>query len=152
EQPVARPARRLQLVERRAAIKLYLERFFLALMAGLVTTLIMAMLTAKITVFAGIVAIGSIAVVAFLTVLVADELTRETESGPDEIARVTPVAQKKRGTAGWKLALFAGVLVIAISAGMFFFAHRSPGLTDKDTIVLGGFSNTTGDAVFDDTL
>src|SRR5215469_13331684 len=91
EQPVARPARRLQLVERRAAIKLYLERFFLALLAGLVTTLIMAMLTAKITVFAGIVAIGSIAVVAFLAVLVADELTRETELGPEGIAKVTPV-------------------------------------------------------------
>lgn len=152
EPPAVRPARRPQLVERRAAIKLYLERFFLALLAGLVTTLIMAMLTAKITVFAGIVAIGSIAVLAFLAMLVADELTRETESGPDAAVSVLPVAQKKRGILGWKLALSAGVVAIAIPAGVFFFAHRSSALTDKDTIVLGGFSNTTGDPVFDDAL
>jgi serine/threonine protein kinase len=46
----------------------------------------------------------------------------------------------------------AGVLLAALAAGGYFFAHRVPRLTDKDTIVLADFSNTTGDPVFDDTL
>src|SRR4030095_12493302 len=33
-----------------------------------------------------------------------------------------------------------------------FSLPRAPTLTDRDTIVLADFSNTTGDAVFDDTL
>ena len=32
------------------------------------------------------------------------------------------------------------------------YVHRTPALTDKDTIVLADFTNTTGDAVFDGTL
>jgi tetratricopeptide (TPR) repeat protein len=34
----------------------------------------------------------------------------------------------------------------------YFFFHPRPKLTEKDTIVLADFSNSTGDAVFDDTL
>ena len=37
------------------------------------------------------------------------------------------------------------------AAGYFYF-HRAPKLTDKDTIVLADFTNTTGDPVFDGTL
>lgn len=48
------------------------------------------------------------------------------------------------------------VLVLLIAALGFFYFHRNyhvPGkLTDKDTIVLADFTNTTGDAVFDSTL
>src|SRR4029077_13973995 len=36
--------------------------------------------------------------------------------------------------------------------GSNLFAHRSKPLTDKDTIVLADFANSTGDPVFDDTL
>jgi serine/threonine protein kinase/tetratricopeptide (TPR) repeat protein len=43
-----------------------------------------------------------------------------------------------------------------ITAAVAFFFWQPPGytrlLTDKDTIVLADFTNTTGDAVFDDTL
>ena len=151
ELPVARAARRVQPVERRAAIKLYLERFLLALFAGLVTTSIMAMLTAKISVFAGVVAIGSIAILAFLAVIVAEELTREAESGPSAVVSLAPAAQEKQRIAGWKLALSAGVVAIAISAGLFY-SHGASALTEKDTIILADFDNKTGDPVFDDTL
>jgi serine/threonine protein kinase/tetratricopeptide (TPR) repeat protein len=46
------------------------------------------------------------------------------------------------------------VLVIAAVIGIFFsFRHRpSHALTEKDTIVLADFANSTGDGVFDDTL
>ena len=54
----------------------------------------------------------------------------------------------------WKILVPAAVLVIAaLVAGVFHFRSRpAPTLTEKDTIVLADFTNTTGDAVFDDTL
>ena len=47
----------------------------------------------------------------------------------------------------------AALVVLAIAlAGIRFFNHRQPILTEKDTIVLADFANSTGDAVFDGTL
>src|SRR5512146_2784885 len=36
--------------------------------------------------------------------------------------------------------------------GLRSFIHRPPMLTEKDTVVLADFANSTGDAVFDGTL
>jgi tetratricopeptide (TPR) repeat protein len=45
------------------------------------------------------------------------------------------------------------ILVIGLAVGgWLFFSHKAHALTDKDTIVLADFTNTTGDAVFDGTL
>ncbi len=45
------------------------------------------------------------------------------------------------------------VAVLAVLAGsLFYFLRPKPALTDKDTILLADFVNTTGDAVFDGTL
>ena len=45
------------------------------------------------------------------------------------------------------------VVGVAVVGGSWLWrSHRAPKLTEKDTIVLADFSNTTGDAVFDDTL
>ena len=46
------------------------------------------------------------------------------------------------------------VLIAAAIAGEFYFRSRQAAhqLTEKDTIVLADFANSTGDAVFDDTL
>jgi len=53
----------------------------------------------------------------------------------------------------WKIAvpvLLAGLL---LAGGLYYRSHQqSKRLTDKDTIVLADFANSTGDAVFDDTL
>src|SRR6202041_1649131 len=39
-----------------------------------------------------------------------------------------------------------------LAAGAWlYFARKAQALTEKDTIVLGDFTNTTGDAIFDDT-
>jgi eukaryotic-like serine/threonine-protein kinase len=47
----------------------------------------------------------------------------------------------------------AAVVVIgAIAAVVYFWTHRPPKLTAKDSIVLADFTNTTGDSVFDGTL
>jgi eukaryotic-like serine/threonine-protein kinase len=47
----------------------------------------------------------------------------------------------------------AAVLVAVAAAGYWsYFTRSTPTLTESDTIVLGDFTNTTGDAVFDDAL
>jgi eukaryotic-like serine/threonine-protein kinase len=45
----------------------------------------------------------------------------------------------------------AAIGVVAAVVGYIFYPRQAP-LTDKDTIVLAEFTNTTGDPVFDDTL
>ena len=52
----------------------------------------------------------------------------------------------------WKLTVAAAMAVLALSVAAYFYFHRTPKLTEKDTIVLADFANSTGDAVFDDTL
>jgi eukaryotic-like serine/threonine-protein kinase len=53
--------------------------------------------------------------------------------------------------------ILAGVVAVAVVLGVgawLYFARRAQAhmLTEKDTIVLSDFTNTTGDAIFDDTL
>jgi eukaryotic-like serine/threonine-protein kinase len=47
--------------------------------------------------------------------------------------------------------IIAILLLTIVAAGRFYFQHR-PGLTEKDTLVLADFRNTTGDPLFDGTL
>jgi len=62
----------------------------------------------------------------------------------------TPPPTKKR----WPIAAAAVVLVLAAAiAGLLYYRSRqAPKLTEKDTVVLADFDNTTGDPVFDNTL
>src|ERR1700751_4243042 len=54
----------------------------------------------------------------------------------------------------WKILVpAAAVVVAALVAGGLYFRGRHPApLTEKDTMVLADFANTTGDSVFDETL
>jgi serine/threonine protein kinase/predicted Zn-dependent protease len=52
----------------------------------------------------------------------------------------------------WPLLAGAMAALVALAVGGYFFAHRAPKLTGKGSIVLADFTNTTGDAVFDDAL
>jgi DNA-binding winged helix-turn-helix (wHTH) protein/tetratricopeptide (TPR) repeat protein len=52
----------------------------------------------------------------------------------------------------WRMAAAVVVVAGGISAGALLWHWRKPLLTQKDTIVLGDFANSTGDAVFDGTL
>ena len=54
----------------------------------------------------------------------------------------------------WSSKLVAPVVValLAAAAAAFHYLPRSPKLTDKDTIVLADFTNSTGDPLFDGTL
>jgi hypothetical protein len=44
------------------------------------------------------------------------------------------------------------VLAVAVAGGLYWHSRQGARLTEKDTIVLADCTNTTGDAVFDDTL
>ena len=56
-------------------------------------------------------------------------------------------------TARWKILGFTALGAAAlIVAALFWRAAQKPQLTEKDTIVLADFANTTGDQVFDGTL
>lgn len=48
--------------------------------------------------------------------------------------------------------LAAVIVVLGVAAGTFFYLHRERQLTEKDSILLSDFVNTTGDPVFDGTL
>ncbi|MDX6290089.1 MAG: eukaryotic-like serine/threonine-protein kinase, partial [Blastocatellia bacterium] len=51
------------------------------------------------------------------------------------------------------VALLAGFFVVAlIIAGVFYFSRKKPALTEKDSVLLADFVNTTGEQVFDGTL
>lgn len=85
-------------------------------------------------------------------------LRRDTESGirvsggsGTSVPRFSPAARKKRV---WKIAVPVGVLLAAalIAGGFYRRSHQGMPLTEKDTIVLAEFANSTGDAVFDGTL
>lgn len=66
---------------------------------------------------------------------------------------VTARAEASRCRPRW-VAFAGGVAFIAAAAavGGYFYFHRAPKLTEKDSIVVGDFTNTTGDPVFDGTL
>jgi eukaryotic-like serine/threonine-protein kinase len=52
----------------------------------------------------------------------------------------------------WIIAVGAMVVVLALAAGGYYYFHRTPLITEKDSIVVADFVNTTGDSVFDGTL
>ena len=84
-------------------------------------------------------------------------LKRDTESGKVATARVgttrvqtaTLASRVKPGR------YFAALAIVAVLAagGLYYRSHQpTKSLTEKDTIVLADFTNSTGDQVFDDTL
>jgi eukaryotic-like serine/threonine-protein kinase len=68
---------------------------------------------------------------------------------PGDPERERPSRGKRRRLA---IAVAVGVLLAGLAASGYLYFHRSPVLTEKDTIVLADFTNTTGDPVFDGAL
>jgi eukaryotic-like serine/threonine-protein kinase len=82
------------------------------------------------------------------------QLKRDTESG-----KITTPSSRGdsrpwlSGRAKLGSYITASLLIaVLIVAGLYYRSHQTKPLTEKDTIVLADFSNSTGDAVFDDTL
>ena len=82
-------------------------------------------------------------------------LKRDTDSGRSAATSgPIKVAAKEKSKLRWKITVVVAVaLVLALGGGgWLLYGRRVRALTEKDTIVLGDFTNTTGDPVFDDTL
>ena len=52
----------------------------------------------------------------------------------------------------WKPVVSAAVIVAAVAVGVFMYASRTPAFSERDPVVIADLANTTGEAVFDDTL
>ena len=76
-------------------------------------------------------------------------LRRDSESRKLPGATPAPAAARSKR---WPWIAGAALIALAMTGAAYFF-HRQPSkLTNKDTIVLADFTNTTGDPVFDGTL
>jgi eukaryotic-like serine/threonine-protein kinase len=90
--------------------------------------------------------------------LVAQARTRtqivieEHEEHTDQTLVALPLPQRPK--ASRKLLLSTAVVVVLLALGAFLFmrSRRPANLREKDSILIADFANTTGDAVFDDTL
>jgi serine/threonine protein kinase len=80
-------------------------------------------------------------------------LKRDSESGQISASNSGTVTEAKAQSATlWKIAAPVLLVALLLAAGLYYRSHPSKRLTEKDTIVLADFANSTGDAIFDDTL
>jgi DNA-binding winged helix-turn-helix (wHTH) protein/Flp pilus assembly protein TadD len=95
----------------------------------------------------------------FIAIVTAIEETANKEiasAGP--IAPVAPTSAPANHQAGfrwskkWILASTILLVGLGLAGVLLFFHHGTQVLTDKDTVVLADFDNSTGDPVFDGTL
>jgi eukaryotic-like serine/threonine-protein kinase len=74
-------------------------------------------------------------------------------SGSVRVSAVPAAGGGKRGKIATPAVLVVFLVVLLIGGGLYYRSHQAAkGLTEKDTVVLADFSNTTGDPIFDDTL
>ena len=82
-------------------------------------------------------------------------LKRDSDSGRAAAVttQIEPKPSAKSTLFQWLAVTGVATLVIGLAVGGWMFHTRTTrALTDKDTIVLADFTNSTSDAVFDDTL
>jgi tetratricopeptide (TPR) repeat protein len=82
-------------------------------------------------------------------------LKRDSDSGRSTFAAaevgLKPAAKSIRFR--WGVVTGATILIVGLAVGSWlFFSRNAHALTEKDTILLADFTNTTGDTVFDGTL
>ncbi|MGA8103314.1 MAG: protein kinase, partial [Candidatus Acidiferrales bacterium] len=92
----------------------------------------------------------SVAPVAQQPVPSSGSVRAAASSGAVKVAEASVTGGRKLG----KTLIPAAVVVVAalVVGGLYFRSGHAASLTEKDTIVLADFTNTTGDPVFDGTL
>jgi eukaryotic-like serine/threonine-protein kinase len=82
-----------------------------------------------------------------------DQTFLHAAASPESRSTAVSAAPVKAHRAKWPVVIGAAlVIVVAGVASWLYFTRHAQALTDKDTIVLAEFANTTGDSVFDGTL
>jgi serine/threonine protein kinase/Tfp pilus assembly protein PilF len=92
---------------------------------------------------------------ADLQTLKRDRDTERVPGSPDRIqnASISQSVVEKKAAIWWRIAApMMGLIIVLVAAGLYRHSRTSARLTDKDTIVLADFTNTTGDSVFDGAL
>jgi eukaryotic-like serine/threonine-protein kinase len=80
-------------------------------------------------------------------------LRRDLESVREAAATPHVVSKPPFKSVRWGLVSVGAIVLIGLAiAARLLYPHKVHALTDKDTIVLADFTNTTGDSVFDGTL
>jgi eukaryotic-like serine/threonine-protein kinase len=83
-------------------------------------------------------------------------LKRDSESGRSPTAGsgtvAMPEAPAARAVKLWKIAVPVLTVALLVAGGLYYRSRQNERLTEKDTIVLADFANSTGDPIFDDTL
>jgi len=82
----------------------------------------------------------------------ADLLRLKRDTGSRRRISGLQLAASSRTETRWIPIVAAAVIVLALIAAGVFYLRAAPKLSDKDTIVLADFANSTGDPVFDGTL
>src|SRR5450755_1455050 len=80
---------------------------------------------------------------------------RHSESRRAATTAAEVEANSAAKSARFRQVVSVGAIVVVVGlavVGWLFFSRKAHALTDKDTIVLADFTNTTGDPVFDGTL
>jgi eukaryotic-like serine/threonine-protein kinase len=81
-----------------------------------------------------------------------DPQTLKPDAAPEPRPAPTPPSGKvTSGGMKWVVAI-ASLAIAALATTGYIYLPRKPKITEKDTIVLADFANSTGDPVFDDTL
>ena len=70
------------------------------------------------------------------------------------LERVGKTPKQEGGPLGvrWRIVVPSALAIVALAIIGYFHFRRSPSLSEKDTIMLADFTNTTGDPVFDGAL
>jgi len=93
----------------------------------------------------GIASVPGVATVSGRVAATAEETATHAPSSAEYI--VSEIKRHKTGAG-----LIAALFVLAVGAAVFFYFNRAQALTDKDTVLLADFANSTGEPVFDGTL
>ena len=79
-------------------------------------------------------------------------LKRDSDSGRSVVTAGEAKSKPSRKSIRWAVSGVTILMFALAVGGWLFFSRNTHALTDKDTIVLADFTNTSGDTVFDGTL
>ncbi len=95
---------------------------------------------------------GSIEAVPSSPSSLSSSLSASRAPVPHEPAELRSVGQPRAAVPTWAWVAAALLLATILAGGLYWRSHAGQKLTEKDSILLADFVNTTGDPVFDGTL
>jgi len=93
---------------------------------------------------------GSIAAEGATSINASDPLLLQQHTIRTSV--ITEEAPAVRVPRLWKISVPVLLVALLVAGGFYYRARQRDRMTEKDTIVLADFANSTGDSVFDDTL